>query len=355
MTTRRNVLAGLLATGVSPVTGWADVGAPRFLAAGRAADGQHHLFGLSASGAPQFAIPLPSRGHAAAAHPTRCEAVAFARRPGLFAIVMECRNGDVIAKLHAPEGRHFYGHGVFSSDGRTLFTTENDFEGGQGRIGVWDAAHGYRRIGEFSSGGVGPHDLRLMPDGATLVVANGGIETHPDTGRAKLNLPFMQSNLSYLTLDGAQIEQVSLGADHQLNSIRHLALRDDGQVAFAMQWQGDLTQDRPLLGLHRRGSDAALLGTGREMQGYAGSVSYFADGSRVATSSPRGGRVQVFDTRTQQTVTSLAVPDACGLAQARSALMITTGTGAILSFATDTRVLQTSDQVAWDNHLIALL
>ena len=46
-------------------------------------------------------------------------------------------------------------------------------------IGVRDAQDGYRQIGELPSDGIGPHEATLMPDGKTLVVANGGIRTHP--------------------------------------------------------------------------------------------------------------------------------------------------------------------------------
>jgi hypothetical protein len=53
-------------------------------------------------------------------------------------------------------------------------------------LGVRDATDGYRQIGELASFGVGPHELVLMPDGATLAVANGGIRTHPGRDRAKL-------------------------------------------------------------------------------------------------------------------------------------------------------------------------
>ena len=46
----------------------------------------------------------------------------------------------------------------------------------------------FARVGEFPTHGVGPHELLLLGDGRTLAVANGGIETHPDFGRAKLNI-----------------------------------------------------------------------------------------------------------------------------------------------------------------------
>ena len=47
-----------------------------------------------------------------------------------------------------PTDRHFYGHGVFASDGHLLFTTENDFAAEAGVIGIWDVTGGFKRIGE---------------------------------------------------------------------------------------------------------------------------------------------------------------------------------------------------------------
>ncbi len=93
----------------------------------------------------RFRIALPGRGHAAAAHPTRPEAVAFARRPGTFVVDIDCVAGCETAQLTAPEGRLFHCHGAFSLDGRWLYTTENDYEAARGVIGLWDAAHGYAR------------------------------------------------------------------------------------------------------------------------------------------------------------------------------------------------------------------
>jgi hypothetical protein len=41
----------------------------------------------------------------------------------------------------------------------------------EGVIGVYDARANYKRIDEFPTFGIGPHDLALLPDGKTLVVA----------------------------------------------------------------------------------------------------------------------------------------------------------------------------------------
>ena len=251
MTTRRAVLAGLAAAAL-PAPSWAAAGSPLWLAAGREADGAFSLFGIAWDGALAFRVPLPGRGHAAAAHPTRAEAVAFARRPGAFALVIDCTSGAVLRRLDAPRGRHFYGHGAYAEDGRVFVTTENAFETGDGRLGLWDAEAGYRRLGEVSSGGIGPHEVVRLP-GGTLAVANGGIRTHPDTGREKLNLPTMRPSLTRLRPDGTILETVELDPQLRLASIRHLAARADGTVAFALQWEGEEGAIVPLLGLHRRG------------------------------------------------------------------------------------------------------
>ena len=73
------------------------------------------------------------------ANPVTGECVAFARRPGNFAIAFGLSRKRRAIAFAAPVGRHFYGHGVFAKDGRVLYTTENDIETGAGVIGVWDA------------------------------------------------------------------------------------------------------------------------------------------------------------------------------------------------------------------------
>ena len=276
MASRRSFIAGLLATGLAPRPTWADAGSPAYFSAGMTPYGRFVLCGLGADGSITFKQPLPSRGHAAAAHPSAPEAVAFARRPGTYAVILDCVAGKAKAQLTAPPGRHFYGHGAFSSDGALLFTTENDFQNARGVVGVWNARGGYKRLGEFASGGIGPHDIKLLADGTALVVANGGIETHPETGRTKLNIATMRPNLSYLSLDGSVLEQILLDDGLRKNSIRHLAVATDNTVAFAMQWQGDVTDYPPVLGIHRRGHPAQLSvsteAANRRMAGYAGSV-----------------------------------------------------------------------------------
>ncbi|RVT84194.1 DUF1513 domain-containing protein [Rhodobacteraceae bacterium CCMM004] len=352
---RRAVLSGLLASALVPAAVWADAGAPAYLSAARRPDGTYALCGLDAGGSIVFEIALPGRGHAAAAHPTRPLAVVFARRPGRFALVIDCATGRVAARLAAPEGRHFYGHGAFSGDGATLFTTENDFDGARGLLGIWDA-EGFARLGEVPSGGVGPHDIACLPDGATLVVANGGIETHPDTGRAKLNLATMRPNLSFLDLGGRILERVEAAPALHRNSIRHLAVDAQGGVVAAMQWQGDMSARPPLVATCARGAGAltpALEGTAADpLRGYVGSVAVSADGRTVAATSPRGGVCAVGAPGGPWRTIRLA--DVGGVAAAPEGFVVTTGTGRIACID-GVRILWSREHPRqWDNHIVAV-
>lgn len=356
MTTRRGFLGAVIAASAAPRLGWAAAGSPAYLGAARERSGDFALLGIDQDGQITFSVPLPARGHAGAGHPTRAEAVAFARRPGTFALVLDCVTGRVRHHLAPPEGRHFNGHGVFAAGGALLLTSEQRTTDSLGVIGAWDVTEGYRRIGEYASGGTGPHDIRLLQDGSTLVVANGGIATDP-TDRSKLNLPTMRPNLTYLDLAGSIIEQVELEPQFHKNSIRHLAIGSEGLVAFAMQWEGAPDVAPPLLGLHRRGTVPTLvkapLGDELAMQGYAGSIAFSGDRREVAITSPRGGRLHRFSAE-GDFLGVVSRADVCGLASRPEGYMASDGLGGLISVTPDGPNPLARFERAWDNHLVAL-
>lgn len=71
----------------------------------------------------------------------------------------------------------FNGHGAFSLDGSLLMTCEVVSDTSEGRIGLWDTDT-YTRLTDWPSYGIGPHDIKVLPDGR-LAAANGGIRTDP--------------------------------------------------------------------------------------------------------------------------------------------------------------------------------
>lgn len=348
------VVAGLGAATL-PLPSWADAGAPDFVTAGNKPDNSTWLVGMSESGQVQFQIEIPGRGHAAALHPQRPEAVAFARRPGRFAVVIDCAKGREVARLDSPEGRHFYGHGAYSADGSLLFTTENDYDAPAGVLGIWDVSNGYKRLGEVSSGGIGPHEILTLPDGG-LVVANGGIQTHPDMARAKLNLPNMQTNLTYLGTNGVITEQVVLEGEMHQNSIRHIALDHQGRVVAALQWQGTPTKQVPLVLRHIPGAALDLLPHPDEgrLKHYAGSVATCADTGEIAVTGPKGNHVLFFN-RDGTPNGSAQHGTAAGVARARTGgLMITRDGGLVHRRTGIETMIPVAGDWAWDNHLVPI-
>ncbi|WP_371168413.1 DUF1513 domain-containing protein [Aliiroseovarius sp. 2305UL8-7] len=355
---RRSFLSGLSASvGVAGLAqpGWAAAGSPDFITAGNRADKSSWLVGFTREGELIFELPIPSRGHAASIHPKRPEAVAFARRPGRFAVVIECIGGHEVARLESPEGRHFYGHGAYSADGKTLFTTENNYDGPAGVIGVWDAADRYRRLGEVPAGGIGPHEILRLPDGG-FVVANGGIQTYPDMARAKLNLPTMRTNLTYLTADGQIADQVELSGEMHQNSIRHIAVDGMGAVIAALQWQGNPTHKVPLVMRHMRGGKSEFLPHPDDLRlkNYAGSIAVCPQTGEIAVSGPRGNQVIYYDAHGTPAGSSRR-GTASGVAPApNGGLAITCDGGFVHRLEGTERFVAVSQDYAWDNHLISL-
>ncbi len=307
-------------------------------------------------------VPLPARGHDVAVRPGSQEVVVFARRPGRFGVCFCANKKKAPLTFFAKPGRHFYGHGVFSTDGRLLYTTEQAYETGQGVIGVWDATNEYKWVGEFSTHGIGPHDLALLDDGVTLVVANGGIQTHPESGRQILNLAEMEPSLVYINVQtGDLIEKAVLPKSlHQL-SIRHLSLAKDNRVVFGCQYKGSARDTQRLIGLHDRGGEIRLV-PGPEtvlagLKNYIGSVDVDRSGEIVAASSPRGNMITFWSAIDGRYMGKRELNDGCGVARGRekNSFLLTSGVGIVSAFHSFKKPLvqlQDRQNLAWDNHAV---
>lgn len=367
---RRGFIAGL-AGGLllAPLEWAAAAGTPasavRFLGARVDARGRYALTGLDVAGRVGFDVPLPGRGHGMAVSPDRRQAVLVARRPGNFLVLVDLTEGRIARQLQGHPDRHFYGHGVYSPDGRWLYTPENDFDARRGVIGVRDVQAGYRRVAELPAHGIGPHDIALLADGRTLVVANGGIHTHPDTGRAKLNLADMQPSLVYLDVaDGRLLERHQPPPRWHRNSIRHLAVTGDDRVCLVTQYQGPKAHRPPLVGLHRRGEQVqwcrAPDGLRARMHNYCGSVCADGAGEVFAVSSPHGDLVTFWSARDGVLRDHTRVADGCGVAAAGPGrFLLSSGAGELLAYDLRDRSRRRlaplqGPAARWDNHLSGL-
>ncbi len=303
-------------------------------------------------------VDLPDRGHDIAFSPSVGRAVVFARQPGTFAVVFDPSGVAAPQTVTSPEGRHFYGHGVFSPDGKLLYATESDFEAARGAIGVYDASANFRRIAEFSTFGTGPHELLMMPDGQTLVIANGGIETHPDFGRAELNLATMDPSVVFVnTKDGALIGQLRLAAGlHQL-SIRHLAIDARQRVWFGCQYRGAASDSPQLIGYATLDGEIKLIElpahTLADLRNYVGSVAMSGDGGLLGVSSPEGDVILAIDTTSATPSIVQKFANGCGLAPHGVGLVASSGTGELLGLA-GAKITKRKLDFSFDNHLAVL-
>lgn len=334
----------------------------RLLSTAADAGGGYRIAVLDPHGRASASQPLPARGHGTAVHPSGSEIAVIARRPGDFLNVLDPASGGWIAERRTPADRHLYGHGCYSRDGSLLYTSENALPSGEGRIGVWDARAGYRRIGELPAHGIGPHELVLAPDGERLIVANGGILTRPETGRAKLNLDTMRPALVYLDRhSGDLIEEHRLDESLHQCSIRHLAVGLDGVVCAAMQYQGPAFERPPLVAIQRPGRGLQPLLAPTEVQAalanYCGSAAADASGAWFAVSAPRGDLVTIWSNAGEYHA-RVRVADGCGVAPAErpGAFLLSSGHGGLYHYEISAGRLTELPPAAelglqWDNHL----
>lgn len=354
-------IAGLGATAVysafgASTTTPANTVAPYVLSAMDDSAGTHYLAALDRSGRILFRLPVPERGHGGCRRPLADEVVMFSRRPGRYFQVVDYRQGVIIRQIEAEQDHHFYGHGVFSSDGTTLYATANHYPSGEGWVLVYDAQRDYQLQGRLAVDGIGPHEIRLHPDGQTLVIALGGIKTHPDYDRLKLNLDAMQPALLLVDRSSGRILQRHEPSHHQL-SCRHLDVSREGIVIAGYQFEGPEWETPPLVArLDTAQAAFAELTLPSPVQtslhNYIASVAIDPASQLVALTAPRGNRAVLLDYISGEYLAAQDIADVAGaMAGARQVYMFTSGLGGVYrGRATRAERIEASN-LRWDNHL----
>jgi uncharacterized protein len=366
-------LSGLLLSAGTRVQATTSAGtSQRYWSAASNREDQHFLVGFEQQGSSFIAFAkhaLPERGHHVAVNSARGFLVSIARRPGTTLVMVDLASGELISQLTVPADRHLYGHGVFSADGAYFYTTENAFDDqseNSGRLVTWAVQSSgktasLQRITDTPTGGVGPHELLLLPDGEALAIANGGIRTHPSHDRDILNLDTMLPSLSYVDRhSGKVLEQRFLPSEFHQCSIRHLDVNAANKVIVAMQFEGEVYMAVPLLATHQRGQELRLLQAPADMQAqlhqYVGAVRFAADGRFAAATCPRGNLFTVWDTETATLVQHIRARDNCGVHATTKGFLFSTGLGKVaeLELVTGTITeLPAAEELAllWDNHI----
>ncbi|GAA3545207.1 DUF1513 domain-containing protein [Zobellella aerophila] len=354
---RRRFLQGLSAAGVLYSLGLAGCALPRtqgsyLIGGGLSGQGRFVVQSMTLDGQLRYRFALPARGHGMAVHPSRPLAVCHGRRPGTFISLFNHHSGKQLHTRPADQNRHYYGHGVFSGDGRLLYTTEGVDRSSEGIIGVYELEQErLTKVAEYSGFGIGPHEVRLMPGGRELVIGVGGVHTR---GREPLNLETMRPSLSYIdATTGELTERVGLPDRHL--SIRHLAVSTDGQVYCGQQYRGSPDDYPPLVASHRRGQPLTRLGGGAlqwaRFNHYIASIA--VTDSLVAATSPVGNCYGLWRRDDGELIHIKPLPDASGASALGQQVWLGSGQGSLRHITASPAGIHEGTIYSahqWDNH-----
>ncbi|MDG9883267.1 DUF1513 domain-containing protein [Pseudomonas putida CSV86] len=331
---------------------------PLLLSARDDADGQHYAVGYRLDGTRVFATRVAQRCHDIIDHPELPIALFVARRPGTESYLIDLRDGRLLQTLTSQPNRHFYGHAVIHKSGEWLYATENDTtDPGRGVLGVY-RFDGERLVhsGELSTHGIGPHQVSWLPDGETLVVANGGIRTEAES-RVEMNLDAMEPSLVLMRRDGSLISKETLG--QQMNSVRHLAIGSDGTVVACQQFMGDAHETAQLLAIKRPGQPFEAFPVPehqlQSMAQYTASVAVHSELRLVAMTAPRANRLFIWNLDDASVRLDAPMPDCAGVGAVADGFVVTSGQGRcrLYDCRQETLVGQPLQLPSglWDNHL----
>lgn len=282
------------------------------------ARGDQYVGGVSLATQRVFGAKVPVRAHGCAIDPTDPQRVLFfARRPGTQAFELRRDSLQVRPVFETGAGRHLAGHGLFSRDGSLLYTPEHDYENVRGLVTVRDART-FRVVDEIDTRGIDPHEVAWLPDGRTMLVANGGILTHPRSFRRKLNIPTMDPSLCVIDAGSGDCREQWRLPDHLL-SIRHLAVATDGTTAIGLQYEGDPPMAPGVAAIYRPGSGLRLLSAPASARnafhGYVASIALSEQQELVAAACPYGSGVACWSLRDDRYLGFVTAQETYGLSR----------------------------------------
>lgn len=332
----------------------------RLLSAVKTAEGRMGLTLFSSQSESLLTYLLPERAHQVIVHPFKTWLFAVARRPGTWLDVINYETGQQVARIEADPHHQFCGHAQITQDGRWLLTTEQSDQQPMGSIVVRDIENDFSVHQHWSSGGIGPHELKIAPDQKRLVVANGGILTE---GRVNVNVDDMQPSLSYIDLaNGELIETVVLDEVFHQSGIRHIDVSPSGQVIIAMQYEGHPADQMPLIASHQAFQPLQVFDIPpvihSQLKQYGGSACFDVSGGFAAVSAPKGNLVTFWKMPEGRFQGSVSIADACGLAadDGIGQFIVSSGAGGLYRVGAvhlNRELIQSEEamNLHWDNHL----
>lgn len=317
---RRNFLVAMSAAACMPTR--AVQSNSTLLAASWQRGAQQHLGLLSAAEGrlrQVAAMVLPTRAHGVLVE-SDGSLVAIARRPGDWLLRWHPLSSEANWQWLESDMR-LNGHGAHV--GESFFiTSETDRESSQGWLGVRDRST-LKTLDMWPTHGRDPHDMLVLPDAlgrwpaGTLMVANGGVTTRPETGRSKVYGERLDASLVAIDPKTGKLQgQWRLGDPYL--SIRHLAWNPQSHtLGIALQAAHANAAERNLAPVLATWDGESLTPARNQpgLGGYGGDVVYvpFGSAGSFAVGCTLGNSVVIFSAD-GRFVQAEAHPGACALA-----------------------------------------
>lgn len=119
----------------------------------------------------QFLIPAPCLGHEITVNPTLSNQVFATEKSGPTAYMADISKNTLIREVTLKENSVFYGHGIFSGDGKYLYATVMNYDDNAGYISMRDSST-LQEVKRLASFGSHPHQLRWVKKDKVIAVAN---------------------------------------------------------------------------------------------------------------------------------------------------------------------------------------
>ena len=248
----------------------------------------------------------------------------------------------------------------FGSPNSYLYASSNNFKARKGAVARIDVGKNYKKIRHLDAYGIGTHEIADQKDG-TIVIANGGVVTHPDYGRTKLNLSTMKPSL--VTIDAVsykKITEVELPTESHQLSIRHLAIFPNSSQLVGLQYFGKSQIFHPVLA-YGNASSLNLVQLPQEilpaMRNYCGSVACDTSGGFAAAASPKGGTVIFVERKGNecQYHHHFKMKDVCGILATKNhyEFLLSNGLGEVHLYNAKEKISKRYHlfPVKFDNHL----
>jgi hypothetical protein len=248
-----------------------------------------------------------------------------------------------------------------------IFTPEHDFERAKGVVVVRDVRN-FAIVGEIDTSGLDPHEVAWLPDHRSLLVANGGIMTHPRSFRRKLNIPTMDPSLCVIDADSGKCQEQWRLPDHLL-SIRHVAMTAAGITAVGLQYEGEDKSRAPgIVALYRpatANSEArfrlleAPAADIPKFQGYVASVAISEAHDLIAAACPYGNGVACWSISDERYLGFIAASETYGLSRVADGSILASQRDGTAYGLDEIRLrsqflkIASSQPIRWDDHWVA--